>query len=313
MKQKLLKTILVALALVTGSMGVKAQISISDSGVSYGFDDATIAPFSEGTIQSANTSIGNVLTTGTAGKAVAYFGENNGSYTLKENETVTFSFVAYQGWYTPNNGEKVAKVSIKDTDGNELIGYTYNHGNCNVTDVRIGGTTVDGFSTFFGQCHASGTNRDANQYTGSTNQNFNVTKGWNPVFTFSISSSGFVSFSCKYEYKGIDKKYNGRVSTENGVKLQSLEITDEVTDDNRCIGIDNLTVKSVVEITYGYIINYKYGNDIVATEEGQAVENAVITAKSIVNDSNGDRYFAVVDGTSGQLTVTSTPANIQSI
>ncbi len=303
MKQKLLKTILVALALVTGSMGMKAQISISDSEVSYGFDDG-IAPFSEGTIQSANTSIGNVLTTGKTGKAVAYFGENNGSYTLKENETVTFSFVAYQGWYPD---PKVAKVSIKDTDGNELIGYTYDHKDCNVTDVRIGGTTVDGFTKFFGQCYAG--NKHANQYTGSTNQNFSVTKGYNPVFTFSISSSGFVSFSFKYECKGTDKKYKGRVSTENGVKLQSLEITDEVTDDNRCIGIDNLTVNSVVETTYGYTINYKYGNDIVATDEGQDIENAVITAKSIVNDSNGDRYFAVVDGTSGQLTVTSTPAN----
>lgn len=303
MKQKLLKTVLVALALVTGSMGVKAQISISDSGVSYGFDDG-IAPFSEGTIQSGNTSIGNVLTTGSTGKAVAYFGENNGSYTLKENENVTFSFVAYQGWYT---GSKVAKVSIKDTDGNELIGYTYNHGACNVTDVRIGGTTVDGFSTFFGQCYAG--SKHANQYTGSSTQNFNVKTGWNPVFTFSISSSGFVSFSCIYENKGTNVTYNGRVSTDNGVKLQSLEITDEVTDANRCIGIDNLAVKSVVETTYGYTINYKYGNYIVATDEGQAVENAVITAKSIVTDSNGDRYFAVVDGTSGQLNVTSTPAN----
>ena len=28
-----------------------------------------------------------------------------------------------------------------------------------------------------------------------------------------------------------------------------------------------------------------------------------------MTDSNGDRYFAVVDGTSGQLNVTSTPAN----
>lgn len=310
MIRKLLKTALVALALLTGSVGVRAQIDVTAEGVNYGFDDATIAPFTEGTIQSGNASIGNVLTTGNSGKAVAYFkanGSEENIYTLSENEKVTFSFVAYQGWNSSNSS---ANVSIKDPDGKELIAYTYNHKDCNVTDVRIGGATVSGFVSFFGQGKANNNNRKnhANTYTSTGNQNFNNEAGWNPEFTFSISSSGFVSFSCKYDAKSFDVIYKGNVSNTNGVKLKSFEITDELKYANSCIGIDNLSVKSVIEQTYAYAVNYKFGEDIVYSVSGEAPENTEISIDRIVYDNKKNKYYTI-DETLNKLTVSSVVSN----
>ena len=146
------KWLLLLLLLIVGVRETQATVGIKSLGYKTDFA-STSEPFDKGDIVNTNTSIGSVLRVFNT-TSRAYF---NDTHTLRTNETVTVSFTAYHGYLNINSS---SSVSIINTDGVVLAGYTYNHSTGKVTDVKIGGSTVAGFTEF-----------DGISYTGDKNAN----------------------------------------------------------------------------------------------------------------------------------------------
>lgn len=261
MKTNLFKSLLVA-AMAVGAMGGvnSAFAQVTSFPVTENFDDGTKGIFSAGEI--VNTSnIGNVLAVGNGKPITLDFDgdtntDDNQPYTLKENENITFSYKAYHGW----SRGKTTTMELKNSDGVVLVGYTYDNGDCKITNVVINGKSIDGFSAFHAQ--SSNNNRkNADGFTKSS-QFYMSKEGYTPIITFSISQTGFVEITFNGREAKLGKTYSktfsGQLADNVKKDISTFGFTSNVTDDAFRCAIDNFSITSEIKAVQpaNYTIKY---------------------------------------------------------
>ena len=235
--------------------------------VSANFDDGTKGIFSAGEVVTNTKNIGTVLAAGKGLPITLDFDgdtktEGNQPYTLKENENVTFSYTAYQGYFA---GTKTTTMELKNSEGVVLVGYTYSSTACNITNVIINGKTIDGFSAFFAQSGFS-TSGNANGFVDLKNnvsqKAYQSREGYNPIITFSISQSGFVEMTFNGRETKLGKTYSkifsGQLADDVKKDISTLGFTSNVDNSDRYYAIDNFSIISEIKAVKpaNYTIKY---------------------------------------------------------
>lgn len=306
MKTNLFKSLLVATMAVGAWGGVNSAFAqVTSFPVSANFDDGTKGIFSAGEI--VNTSnIGNVLATGEGLPITLDFDgdtktDGNQPYTLKENENVTFSYTAYQGYL---GGTKTTTMELKNSDGVVLVGYTYSSTACNITNVIINGKAIDGFSAF----HAQSSNPNTKNYSadgfeiGNNKKPFVTGEDYNPIITFSISQSGFVEITFNVREAKLGKKYSktfsGQLADDVKKDISTLGFTSNVDNSNRYYAIDNFSIKSEIKavLPANYTIKYvdESSNELKTVTRSSTVgSNVTATAddmKTFYSSDKSEKY-----------------------
>lgn len=258
-----------------------AFAQVSSFPVTENFDDGTKGIFSAGEI--VNTSnIGNVLAVGNGKPITLDFDgdtntDDNQPYTLKENENITFSYKAYHGW----SSGKTTTMELKNSDGVVLVGYTYDNGSCNITNVIINGKAIDGFSAFHAQS-SNNNRRNADGFTKS-NQFYMSKEGYTPIITFSISQSGFVEITFNGREKKLGKTYSktfsGQLADNVKKDISTFGFTSNVTDDAFRCAIDNFSITSEIKAVQPANYTIKY------VDESSKELKTSVTRSSIVGSN----------------------------
>lgn len=268
MKTNLFKSLLVATMAVGAWGGVNSAFAqVTSFPVSANFDDGTKGIFSAGEVVTNTKNIGTVLAAGKGLPITLDFDgdtktDGNQPYTLKENENVTFSYTAYQGYL---GGTKTTTMELKNSEGVVLVGYTYSSTACNITNVIINGKTIDGFSAFFAQSGFS-TSGNANGFVDLKNnvsqKAYQSREGYNPIITFSISQSGFVeiTFNGRETKLGntYSKTFSGQLADDVKKDISTFGFTSEVDNSDRYYAIDNFSITSEIKAVKpaNYTIKY---------------------------------------------------------
>lgn len=261
MRTNLFKSLLVATMAIGAWGGVNSAFAqVTSFPVTENFDNGTKGIFSAGEI--VNTSnIGNVLAVGNGKPITLDFDgdtntDDNQPYTLKENENITFSYKAYHGW----SRGKTTTMELKNSDGVVLVGYTYDNGDCKITNVVINGKSIDGFSAFHAQ--SSNNNRkNADGFTKSS-QFYMSKEGYTPIITFSISQTGFVEITFNGREAKLGKTYSktfsGQLADNVKKDISTFGFTSNVTDDAFRCAIDNFSITSEIKAVQpaNYTIKY---------------------------------------------------------
>ena len=265
-----------------------AWAQISSLPFAAGFEEST-TPFDGGIVKAA-TEVGNVLcvsnTTATAPFAVG----GEGAYAIAENEEITIQFDGLHGWA---GDASTSTIQLVNSEGVVLVGYTYTRKATSVTDVVLGGQTAAGFESFFGQANFNN-NKSANGFTH--NQHYVTKENYTPKLTFKVHGLGAVTFNMVYQpaKKSLqDITYSANLE---GVKmdLAKIVIIDDCTNEDRAIGIDNLTVTTAEKYLYKYAIKYVDENgNVVKQEEGAAEEGTKIAITTDPVWANGVKYYVV--------------------
>lgn len=283
MKTNLFKSLLVATMAVGAMGGVNSAFAqVSSFPVTENFDDGTKGIFSAGEIK--NTSnIGNVLAVGN-GKPITldFDGETNTDgnqpYTLKENENLTFTYKAYQGYYKDNkNRTFTTTMELKNSDDVVLIGYTYNT-NCNITNVIINGKTVDGFSEFNSQSLYDG-KKGANGFEGNKKP-YKSNDDWNTIISFSISQTGFATIT--FKKGGTPITFSGNIADDVKKNISTVGFTSNASNDDRRCAIDNFSINSEIKAVQQTSYTIKYvdedSKEIKASDIRSSVVGSNVTA-----------------------------------
>ena len=252
------KMLLVAVGLCVGSSAWADDVTTIPITYDYSQWDATnneaistIAPFDNGTIVKGTNVVAMRFAGGSAVTGTAYFDsdtetEGRQAYTLAANEKVTFTINAYHGYLV---GDKSATISISNSDNVALASYTYNATSLNITDVKIGGTTVENFTSF--GC------RSYNSRNGFTNGAYNAGENNNPVITVTIFGNGDVTMNFKVANAGIDKTFTGSLGNDVKIDLAKLTVADRINNSDRAYAIGKLSIAtetmSKVTVTTQYI------------------------------------------------------------
>ena len=307
MKTNLFKSLLVATMAIGAMGGVNSAFAqVSSFPVSANFDDGTKGIFSAGEI--VNTSnIGNVLAVGNGKPITLDFDgdtntEGNQPYTLKENENVTFSYTAYQGWYSVKGKTIASTMELKNSDGVVLVGYTYDNGGCKITNVVINGKAIDGFSAF----HAQSSNPNTKNFSADGfeigKKPFVTGEDYNPIITFSISQSGFVEITFNVREAKLGKKYSktfsGQLADNVKKDISTLGFTSNVDNSNRYYAIDNFSIKSEIKavLPANYTIKYvdESSNELKTVTRSSTVgSNVTATAddmKTFYSSDKSEKY-----------------------
>ena len=279
---------------------VNNDITTIPSSFNYSAANATIRPFDAGTIM-AGTNVKALTINNTT--ATAWFDsdtetEGRQAYSIAANEKVTFTVNPLHGYF---NSAKDAIFSIFNSAGVELASYNYSANNCNITNVKIGGTQVDGFSSFAFQSRTNAT-QGANGLVGN-NRPYVTTAGYNPTITISISGTGYVEFSFVESQINVNKQFSGTLSVDAVKDLAKITVSDPNTNGDRTYHISSLAIAS--ETVSEAIITYQYedleGNslaEIKANQTAPATIGAnvadVIPAGYIANFYNGDNTMKYV-------------------
>lgn len=279
---------------------VNNDITTIPSSFNYSAANATIRPFDAGTIM-AGTNVKALTINNTT--ATAWFDsdtetEGRQAYSIAANEKVTFTVNPLHGYF---KSAKDAIFSIVNSAGVELASYNYNADNCNITNVKIGGTQVDGFSSFAFQSRTNAT-QGANGLVGN-NRPYVTTAGYNPTITISISGTGYVEFSFVESQINVNKQFSGTLSVDAVKDLAKITVSDPNTNGDRTYHISSLAIAS--ETVSEAIITYQYedleGNslaEIKANQTAPATIGAnvadVIPAGYIANFYNGDNTMKYV-------------------
>lgn len=323
MKTNLFKSLLVATMAIGAMGGVNSAFAqVSSFPITENFDDGTKGIFTAGEVK--NTSnIGNVLAVGN-GKPITldFDGDTNTNgnqpYTLKENENITFSYKAYQGYYKDNkNRTFTTTMELKNSDDVVLIGYTYNT-NCNITNVIINGKTVDGFSEFNSQSTYNGT-KGANGFEGNRRP-YGSNDDWNTIISFSISQTGFATIT--FKKGGTSKTFSGNIADDVKKDISTFGFTSNASDDDRRCAIDNFSITSEIKAVQlaSYTIKYvdedskeikasdirssAVGSNVTATAaDMETCYSTDFSAKYVYKSGNADITLAE-DETSNVITLT---------
>lgn len=309
MKTNLFKSLLVATMAVGAMGGVNSAFAqVTSFPVTENFDDGTKGIFSAGEIVNTK-NIGNVLATGKDMPITLDFDgdvdtDGNQPYTLKENENITFSYTAYQGWYSVRNKTIASTMELKNSDGVVLVGYTYDNGGCKITNVVINGKAIDGFSAF----HAQSSNPKTKNYSadgfeiGNKKKPFVTGEDYNPIITFSISQSGFVEITFNVREAKLGKKYSktfsGQLADDVKKDISTLGFTSNVDNSNRYYAIDNFSIKSEIKavLPANYTIKYvdESSNELKTVTRSSTVgSNVTATAddmKTFYSSDKSEKY-----------------------
>lgn len=303
MKQNLLKTMLVSTALVAGTMGVWADNGngiITSLPVTENFENGT-GIFKGGENFDHTAALGKILRVYNVegySKAVATFDTDskavgNQAYEIKSNEQVTISYTAFHGWLLKG---KVAKFSVSNSAGVELVSYSYDYNTCNITDVSVGGISVPNFKVF--KCQSTRTN-DLNKGADGLDKNtYNINAEYNPQVTMVISGNGIVSVSF-VKTKGKDafnEEFTAKLSDDVVKNLASITIDNSVNNNpGRAYAIDNLSITSKVsaDVPASYAIKKVCGSVVLSEESFTGIEGKtpVISEDNIFVD--GKKYIYV--------------------
>ena len=243
--------------------------------VTENFDDGTKGIFSAGEIK--NTSnIGNVLAVENGKPITLDFDgdtntDGNQPYTLKENENLTFTYKAYQGYYNVRNKTFTTTMELKNSDDVVLIGYTYNT-NCNITNVIINGKTVDGFSEFNSQSSNNG-KKGANGFIGN-GYPYVSNDDWNTIISFSISQTGFATIT--FKKGGTSKTFSGNISDDVKKDISTFGFTSNASNDDRRCAIDNFSIKSEIKAVQQTSYTIKY-----VDEDSKDIKASVIRSSAV--------------------------------
>ena len=303
MKQNLLKTMLVSTALVAGTMGVWAENGIITSlPVTEDFENGT-GIFKGGENFDHTAALGKILrvyNVGDYSKAVATFdtdskADGNQAYEIKSNEQVTISYTAFHGWLSKG---KVAKFSVSNSAGVELVSYSYDYNTCNITDVSVGGISVPNFKVF--KCQSTRTN-DLNKGADGLDKNtYNKNTEYNPQVTMVISGNGIVSVSF-VKTKGKDafnEEFSAKLGDNVAKDLASITIENSSsanTNAGRAYAIDNMSITSKIsaDVPASYVIKKVCGSVALGEESFIGIEgkNPTISEDNIFVD--GKKYIYV--------------------
>lgn len=301
MKQNLLKTMLVSTALVAGTMGVWAEDGIITSlPVTEDFENGT-GIFKGGENFDHTAALGKILrvyNVGDYSKAVATFdtdskADGNQAYEIKNNEQVTISYTAFHGWLSKG---KVAKFSVSNSAGIELVSYSYDYNTCNITDVSVGGISVPNFKVF--KCQSTRTN-DLNKGADGLDKNtYNKNTEYNPQVTMVISGNGIVSVSF-VKTKGKDafnEEFSAKLGDNVAKDLASITIENSGsanTNAGRAYAIDNMSITSKIsaDVPANYVIKKVCGSVVLGEESFIGIEgnNPTISEDNIFVD--GKKYI----------------------
>ena len=268
MKTNLFKSLLVATMAIGAMGGVNSAFAqVTSFPVSANFDDGTKGIFSAGEVVTNTKNIGTVLAAGKNLPITLEFDgdtntDGNQPYTLKENENVTFSYTAYQGYL---GGTRTTTMELKNSDGVVLVGYTYSSGSCNITNVIINGKTINDFSAFHAQSSFS-TGGDANGFVdlkkNVSQKAYQSKEDYNPIITFSISQSGFVEITFNGREKKLGKTYSktfsGQLADNVKKDISTFGFTSDVDNTDRYYAIDNFSITSKIKavLPTNYTIKY---------------------------------------------------------
>lgn len=309
MKTNLFKSLLVATMAIGAMGGVNSAFAqVTSFPVSANFDDGTKGIFSAGEVVTNTTNIGTVLAAGKGLPITLDFDgdantDGNQPYTLKENENLTFSYKAYHGYYSDTKKTPFpTTMEVKNSNGVVLVGYTYRHDNCNITDVVINGKTVDGFSAFHAQ--SSYTNKgNANGFVDPRGKKaYQSKEDYNPIITFSISQSGFVEITFNGREKNLGAKYSktfsGQLADDVKKDISTLGFTSNVNNSDRYCAIDNFSIKSETKAIQqtSYTIKYvdESSNELKTVTRSSTVgSNVTATAddmKTFYSSDKSEKY-----------------------
>lgn len=279
MKTNLFKSLLVATMAIGALGGVNSTFAqVTSFPVTENFDDGTNGIFSVGEI--VNTSnIGNVLATGKNMPITLDFDgdvntDGNQPYTLKENENITFSYTAYQGYFALN---RTTTMELKNSDGVVLIGYTYHHKDVSITNVVINGKTIDGFSNFKNQ---SVRNDKGNGADGFEKNTYVSKTEYNPIITFSISQTGVATIV--FKLGNTSKTFNGNIADDVKKDIKTFGFTSNVDNVNRRYAIDNFSITSEIKAVQpaNYTIKYvdESSNELKTSVTRSSIVGSNVTA-----------------------------------
>lgn len=333
MKTNLFKSLLVATMAVGAWGGVNSAFAqVTSFPVSANFDDGTKGIFSAGEVVTNTTNIGTVLAAGKGLPITLDFDgdantDGNQPYTLKENENLTFSYKAYHGYYSDTKKTPFpTTMEVKNSNGVVLVGYTYRHDNCNITDVVINGKTVDGFSAFHAQ--SSYTNKgNANGFVDPRGKKaYQSKEDYNPIITFSISQSGFVEITFNGREKNLGAKYSktfsGQLADDVKKDISTLGFTSNVNNSDRYCAIDNFSIKSETKAiqqtsyTIKYVDESSYelktpvsrsstvGSNVTATAADMETFYSTDASEKYVYKSGNNEIKLVEDEASNVITLT---------
>ena len=295
MKKHLLKTLLVATGLLAGTSPILADGVITTLPVTEDFENGT-GIFTGGAINSANSDIGNVLNVYNT-TAIAYFDtdsgqEGNQAYTLKSNEKLSIKYTAFHGYMYSKDGSLYSMVSIKNSDGKEILSYKYDTNGCKIIDVSIGGSTVAGFSAFSYQSYNKS---NPNGFTGNSRP-FAGGTGNNPEIAISISGDGLVTVNFVLTKRKINQTYSGLLDDNISKDIASINISNNVNNEDRGYGIDNLSITSEItaDVSAKYTIKRVCGEKILdETESSGIVGNKPNISTDNFYTSDGKKYIYV--------------------
>lgn len=273
---KLVRLLILLLLMTMGTRETLATVGIKSLGYKTDFA-STSEPFNKGDIVTTNANIGSVLRVFNT-TSRAYF---NDVHTLRTNETVTISFTAYHGYLGSTN--KTSSVSVLNSNGVVLIGYTYNHTSGRITDVKIGGSTVLGFEEFDAISHYN-SDQNANGIDGNGKPYRNGSGTYNPKITMQISENGTVMFNLYLSNKAIDKTIWSNIGSA-AKNLGCIEITSNCDNSDRTICIDDLEIST----------NYYSQNYDSETIDWTTANSDRFTP--VILDEGGNKYLSVDQGT----------------
>lgn len=333
MKTNLFKSLLVATMAIGAMGGVNSAFAqVTSFPVSANFDDGTKGIFSAGEVVTNTTNIGTVLAAGKGLPITLDFDgdantDGNQPYTLKENENLTFSYKAYHGYYSDTKKTPFpTTMEVKNSNGVVLVGYTYRHDNCNITDVVINGKTVDGFSAFHAQSSYTN-NGNANGFVDPRGKKaYQSKEDYNPIITFSISQSGFVEITFNGREKNLGAKYSktfsGQLADDVKKDISTLGFTSNVNNSDRYCAIDNFSIKSETKAIQQTSYTIKYvdesskelktpvsrsstvGSNVTATAADMETFYSTDASEKYVYKSGNNEIKLVEDEASNVITLT---------
>lgn len=285
------------------------------------------SPFDKG-VWDVGTNVNAIRFGSSQTPAIAFFDSNlstdgNQAYSVASNEKVTLTINALHGWNSDKNQD--AKISVLNSADVELCSYTYNPSGstgdlCYINDVKIGGTTVEGFTKFI--FYSDFNNNNANGLTHASKPYKNDATR-NPVITISITGAGTVKLLFTRGVGSIEQEYTGNLGGSVVKDFAKIVVADAISNNDRAYCIQKLTL-ATEEIAGEASVTYKYEDmdgtdlsslkaDIIKTESVGATVEDLVTSAMTTTFYNGDestKYvyntFACSDATvpAGGTTVT---------
>ena len=281
-----LKSIVLTLALVAGG-SAWAQITSLPFVADFSSGETT-APFvGDAAFVASNANIGNVISVNN-GSAEATFAIGNPAeaYALGNAEEVTVSFTMFNGWLGSGAANTFA---VLNSEGVTLASITYNNSNCNVEDITLAGSTVEGFVAFNGQGSAGA--KGSNGYDNGKGQGYLANtedNKYNAEVTIKINSFGAVSFSLVGGKNNNDVSYSATIAEGTKIDLAKLVISNASNNGDRATGYGNLTVSSKSMV--------KYANDFSNGEVTWTTKNGG-RYDPVILEEDGNKYLSVDQGT----------------